>query len=71
MKAACADLGASVQYRYIEEMDHAAHGRKPYLVGAVTLFAAAVAAGVAFAGWSRHGADIFVNMAATGLAWCL
>lgn len=35
---------------------------------AATVFA--VATGAAFAAWIDKGADIFVSMAATGLAWC-
>jgi len=31
----------------------------------------AAATGAAFAGWSNHGLDIFLSMAASGLAWCL
>jgi len=39
---------------------------------ACALAASAVAAvtGLAFAGWLRHGAGIFLAMAENGLSWC-
>ncbi len=37
----------------------------------VALVAGGLATGAAFAGWANHGVDMFVSMAATGLAWCL
>lgn len=51
--------------------------KAPTLRSAPTLLlyaaAACVAAGVtglALAGWMRHGADMFLAMAQTGLSWC-
>ncbi len=45
--------------------------KRKQLVLASTLLLAAVASGAAFAGWANHGADIFVSLASSGLAWCL
>lgn len=41
------------------------------LIAALVIGVGAIAAGAAFAGWVTHGAEIFLTMAATGLAWCL
>jgi hypothetical protein len=51
-------------------MTHLARIRKPVLLALLTA-TGAVATGAAFAGWSNHGAEIFLNMASAGLAWCL
>lgn len=40
------------------------------IVGAIVAIVASGAATVAFAGWYRHGADIFMTYASTGLSWC-
>ncbi|MDA4846469.1 hypothetical protein [Hoeflea poritis] len=39
------------------------------LTGIAVLFAA-LATGMAFAGWLNHGAEIFLTYASVGLAWC-
>ena len=38
------------------------------LAGAVLV--ASLISGAAFAGWTAHGSDIFVALAASGLSWC-
>ncbi len=40
------------------------------LIGLVALVLAGAAASVAFAGWFRHGTEIFMTYAANGLSWC-
>jgi hypothetical protein len=41
-----------------------------WLACAIAASAAAAVTGLAFAGWSRHGAGIFLAMAENGLSWC-
>ncbi len=41
------------------------------LISGGLLALAAVAAGLAFGGWLRHGAAILATMAESGLSWCL
>ena len=36
----------------------------------VAVIVAALATGMAFAGWLNHGAEIFLTYASAGLAWC-
>lgn len=33
--------------------------------------AAALVTGLAFAGWMRHGSDLLLGLAESGLSWCL
>jgi hypothetical protein len=44
--------------------------RSRFLVIAGTAALLSSATGAAFAAWSHHGAEIFLAMAASGLAWC-
>lgn len=36
----------------------------------VAVIVAALATGMAFAGWLNHGTEIFLTYASAGLAWC-
>ena len=51
-------------------MDLAAANRNRILVLAAVVSVGALVAGVAFAGWLHHSADIFLAYASAGLAWC-
>lgn len=44
--------------------------RSRFLVLAATAALLSAATGAAFAAWAEHGAEIFLAMAASGLAWC-
>jgi hypothetical protein len=44
--------------------------RSRFLLLAATAALLSAATGAAFAAWAHHGAEIFLAMAASGLAWC-
>jgi hypothetical protein len=44
--------------------------RSRFLVIVASAALLSAATGAAFAAWSEHGAEIFLAMAASGLAWC-
>lgn len=44
---------------------------RPAIVVAVVTLVFAAGSGLAFAGWMNDGAEIFMTLARSGLAWCL
>lgn len=44
---------------------------RPLILGGAALALGAIATGLAFAGWSTHGASMLYALAASGLAWCM
>ena len=63
-------IGTGTCQYYIEIMKKPRATFDRILIGALALLAASGAATVAFAGWYRHGTDIFMTYASTGLSWC-
>ncbi|WP_188824765.1 hypothetical protein [Brucella endophytica] len=47
------------------------HSSSRYALAALMALLAAVATGLAFAGWLNHGEGIFQAMIQSGLSWCL
>lgn len=44
---------------------------RPLILGGAALALGAIITGLAFAGWSTHGASMLYALAASGLAWCM
>ncbi len=63
-------IGTGPCPRYISPMKTPRSTFDRILIGAIVALVASGAATVAFAGWYRHGADIFMTYASTGLSWC-
>lgn len=62
-----AALGCSMTS--IDRQGLAREARRMALFGSL-LVLAAMLSGLAFAGWSAHGASIFLVLAESGLSWC-
>jgi hypothetical protein len=69
-QAAICRLSATPEVHYIRAMKRLVSRPDLLLLAALGVAVGAFATGTAFAGWTTHGAAMFLAMAETGLSWC-